>query len=85
MRNFVNAILTFIGSWSLTDEEFSALSSDDPAYTVETYTTIKEVLEEREGVSTYVARLNAYFTARGIDVGDETVTASSKIYIGDAL
>lgn len=85
MRAFVDSILSFINSWSLSDEEYQSLEIDEQAYTVETYTAIKTILEGRESVSTYVSRLTAYFTAKGIDVGDGTITAKSEILIGDCL
>lgn len=87
MRAFLDAILEFIGSESLTDEEFDTTDlPEPPAYSTLTYLALKEVLESRESVSTQGERLKFYFKAKGVDVGDEPATTpKSNIYIGSNL
>lgn len=91
MRDFLDAILTFINAESLTDEEFALDVIEDldtpPAYTRETYLALRTVLESREEVSDAVKRLKLYFIAKGVDVSStpSIPTPKSNIYIGDGL
>jgi len=88
MRDFLDAILAFINAESLTDEEFEGIDLEgSPAYTKETYTALRTVLEARETVSDQVKRLKLYFIAKGVDVSTTPTipTAKSNIYIGDGL
>jgi hypothetical protein len=88
MRDFLDEILAFIGSESLTDAEFEAtLLPDPPAYTTLTYLALKDVLASREAVSGQAERLKLYFQARGVDLGaDEPAKeAKSNIFIGSKL
>lgn len=84
MRDFVNAILSFIGSASLNDEEFELITITSQTYTAALYAEIMLVLDSREAVSNTRDRLTAYFTARGVQVTTPSV-ANSKIFIGDGL
>ena len=86
MREFLDSILEFIGSESLSDEEFgiSELESSEVAYSVEVYNGLKAVLGERELVSQQESRLGYYFLANGVDI-DSTPITTSNIYIGDDL
>lgn len=91
MRDFLNSILDFIESESLTDEEFETIEAIDPAltedYTKEVYLALREVLEARENVSNQVKRLKLYFIAKGVDVSStpSVPTPKSNIYIGEPL
>ncbi len=86
MRTFLNAILSFIGSESLTDEEFASLSTELTAdYTLAVYTALKTVLTAREGVSAQLAKLKAYFQAKGVDTAGPAREAASQIFLGSPL
>lgn len=88
LRDFLDAILSFIESESLTDEEFDGLPEDlTEEYTKETYLALKTVLENREGVSGQAKRLKLYFIAKGVDLSDtgSAKTPKSNIFIGSKL
>lgn len=87
MRDFLDAILAFINSESLTDEEFEGIDLDAQAYNKETYLALRSVLEARENVSDQVKRLKLYFIARGVDVSSTpgVPTPNSNIFLGSAL
>jgi len=88
MRDFLDYILAFIDSESLTDLEFDGMELPDaPGYTAEIYEALKLLLESREGVSGQVRRLKLYFIAKGVDLSSNpgTTTPKSQIYIGDGL
>lgn len=86
MRVFVNSIFSFIGSESLTDDEFESLSEDlEQEYTKELYEALKEILQARESVSGQLKRLKSYFIAKGVDLNAPAVTPTSQIFIGARL
>lgn len=87
MRSFLNAILAFIGSESLTDEEFDDLPDGlEQEYSKATYDALRGVLISRETISMQGTRLKAYFVARGLDLSGESARVpSSQILIGGAL
>jgi hypothetical protein len=87
MREFLNNILNFIGSESLTDEEFDSIETEIPNYSKVTYLALKDVIDARESVSGQGKRLKLYFIARGVDVSDAGAVppAKSNILIGVAL
>lgn len=87
MRVFLNAILSFIGSESLTDDEFDALPEGlTQEYTKAVYEALKAVLQGREGVSGQLTKLKSYFEAKGVDVSAvATREAASQIFVGAAL
>lgn len=87
MREFLDSILTFIQSESLTDEEFETIELEDESYSVETYLALRTILEARENVSDQVERLRTYFMARGVDVDatPDVPTPVSNILIGSPL
>lgn len=87
MRDFLDEILEFIGSESLTDEEFETVSEDLEAdFTKEVYDALRAVLESRENVSGQVKRLTDYFTAKGITLSASTIpTPNSNILFGGEL
>ncbi len=80
-RDDLNAVLETIGSESLTDEEFDALSVTDDSLPVEIYTAIAGVLDSRESVSDQKDRLKYYYLARGVQVSTIT-SARTNILIG---
>ena len=84
MRDFLNGILTFIGSTSLTDEEFDALTIESYGYDQATYQALAHVLEARESISTLQDRLVSYFEAKGVSV-TANETGKSNIFIGAVL
>ena len=88
MRAFLDSILDFINSESLTDLEFEGMElPESPGYTQEIYTALKLVLEGRESVSGATKRLKLFFIAKGVDLTSpgSTPTPKSQIYIGDGL
>lgn len=88
MRDFLDAILDFIGSESLTDEEFESIELEGaPAYTKETYLALRTVLESRENITGQTKRLKLYFIAKGVDISDTPTvpTPNSNIFIGSVL
>lgn len=86
MRDFLDSILAFIGSESLTTEEFETVPEDHGAtYSPESYSDLKTILDSRESVSETHERLKAVYRAKGIVITDSAVTPQSNIYIGDEL
>lgn len=86
MRIFLNNILSFIGSESLTDVEFNSIGVSVEAYTKETYEALKSVLQNREGVSGQLKKLQSYFVAKGVDLSNTPARVpASQILIGGPL
>lgn len=91
LREFLDDILDFIGSESLTDEEFETVEAIEPAvtetYVKETYLALKGVLETRDSVSGQPKKLKLYFIAKGVDLSDTGAakTPKSNIFIGSKL
>ncbi len=88
MREFFDGILAAIGGESLTDEEFASLSDDlvDGEYSKVNYEALKAVVQERDGVSGQLKKLNAYFVAKGLDnTGTAIRDPVSSIFFGAAL
>lgn len=84
MREELNSILAFIGSESLTDQEFEDLtlsSTEDP---LAVYEALLGVLNSRESVSDAKERLKNYFLAQGVSVGDPP-SGRSEIFVGAVL
>ncbi len=87
-REFLDDIFDFIGSETLTDEEYDTISLEaELEYDKPTYEALRSVLEGRENVSGQVKKLKAYFCARGADLAGDTVipTPNSNIFIGSDL
>jgi hypothetical protein len=84
LRDFLDAILAFIGAESLTDIEFDSLTIDSASYNSATYLALSAILAERESVSTMQDKLHAYFTARGVEV-TQASTGRSNIFLGAVL
>lgn len=84
MRDFLDAILNFIVTTSLTDAEFETVESTITIYDQSTYDDLARILIAREAVSVLKDRLVAYYKARGVDVTPIN-SGSSNIFIGGAL
>lgn len=85
MRSFLNAILAFIGSESLTDDEFEAIDLTVEEYSQLVYDTLKAVLESRESVSSQLEKLKLFFLAKGVNVTGSEITPQSQIFVGSPL
>lgn len=84
MRAFLNSILNFIASESLTDLEFSTVQSTHPIYDQNTYNDLSNILKGRESVSIFMDRLTKYYQAKGVDVAPVAV-GKSNILVGAVL
>lgn len=84
MRDFLDAILAFIGAESLTDLEFDGVTVEIPIYDQDTYDALAEILEAREAISSTQERLVAYYKARGVEVTANS-TAKTNIFLGADL
>ncbi len=85
MRDFIDEILTFIGTATMTDGEYASVSIDSASYDQPTYEAILAMLNTRESISTFVDRLTAYFEAKGVVVVPPESTGSSNIFVGGDL
>lgn len=87
MRGFLDEILEFIGSESLTDDEFALLPQGTvQGYNEYVYKYLRSVLQERESVSGQLKKLKALFVAKGVNVGDSPVKEPmSQIFVGARL
>lgn len=83
IRDFLNAVLAFIGAASLTDEEFDALTIESYGYDSATYEALLSVLDSREAISNDRDRLRYYFLARGVEVA--ALEGVSNIFVGSVL
>lgn len=87
MRDWLNAVLGFIGTSSLTDEEYASinfLNLESQVYNQAAYDELSKVLEGRENVSTMQSRLIGVFAAKGFEVAP-AATGKSEIYLGSVL
>jgi hypothetical protein len=84
VRDFLNAILTFIVADSLTDDEFETVTAELTLYDQTTYDDLSRILEAREAVSVLQDRLLAYYQARGAEI-TAADTGKSNIYLGSVL
>jgi hypothetical protein len=84
IREFVDAILAFIGASSVTDSEFELITEEDEVYSPELYAQMLAVLDTRELVSNTRDRLTYYFQAANATI-NETDAGVSKIFLGDDL
>lgn len=86
LREFLDLILSFIGTESLTNDEYATVPEGISAlYTDETYDALKAVLDTRESVSETHERLKAVYRAKGVVVSSDAIDAQSQIFIGDEL
>lgn len=84
MREFLDAILAFIVTESLTDEEFATCTATMPIYDQTSYDDLARVLVSRESVSTYQERLLSFYEAKGVDI-DPAETGKTDILLGCTL
>lgn len=87
LRQWLNAILSFIGTTSLTDVEYSAMNVlplENGTYNQAAYDELSKVLATRELVSTMQNRLIGFFNAKGLGVTPADV-AKSEIFLGAEL
>lgn len=87
MRDFLNSILAFIGTTSLTDEEYATTTSLPDAvgtYTVAVYDALLAILDSRELLSGTRDKLTFLFKAKGVAVVP-TTKARTNIFIGSGL
>lgn len=87
MRDWLNAILGFIGTTSLTDEEYAGmnlLNVETQIYSQAAYDALSAVLLGRENVSQMQARLVGVFKAKGTEVNPAD-TAKTNILLGIPL
>ncbi len=88
MRTFIDGILDFIGSTSLTDDEWTSLSDlTEQVYNLENYTRILATIDARETVSGTRERFTDYFKAAGVAISEtpESEQGKSNIFVGEAL
>lgn len=83
IRDFLNAVLAFIGAASLTDEEFDSLTIESYGYDSATYEALLAVLDSREALSNDRTRLQYFFLAKGVEVS--APAGSSNIFVGSVL
>lgn len=84
LRDFLNAILAFIGATSLTDGEYNSIDQTDLAvstYNAACYLALSSVLIDREAVSTTQDRLRYFFMSKGVQVS-EVSKAKSNVLVG---
>ena len=87
MRDWLNAILGFIGSTTLTDQEYAGmnlLNVETQVYSQAAYDALSAVLLTRENVSQMQARLVGVFKAKGTEVNPAD-TAKTNILLGIPL
>lgn len=84
MREFLDSILTFIATESLTDAEFATVTATHPLYDQSTYDDLSRILAGRENVSIMQDRLTFFYNAKGVKV-KETITSSSNIWLGSPI
>lgn len=87
MRDWFNRVFIFIGTTTLTDEEWASVNVVDVVtdqYDQAAYDQMAAVLLAREAVSTMQSRLVGVFTAKGATL-TEIPQAKTNIYIGNVL
>lgn len=87
MREWLNAILQFIGSESLTDQEYDSinfLELEINVYNQAAYDELAKVVNNRETMSTALTRLGGFFTAKGLEVSPAS-TSKTNVVMGFVL
>ncbi len=88
LRDFIDAILAFIGASSLTDDEYTSINQTGLSislYNKALYTAMSTVLIGREAVSSTQDRLRYFFLSKGISDIGEVSKGKTNVYIGDPL
>jgi hypothetical protein len=83
MRATLNAILAFIGTTSLTDEEFDSMDVDEESNSRDIYEALLLILDARGDIVNYQERLRYYYLAKGTSF--EAATGKSNIFVGSSL
>jgi hypothetical protein len=90
-RSELNEILAFIGSESLTDEEWESLDGiiDEDSTDQQVYEALLTILLDREGVSEATKRLEYYYLAKDVQLSppapyepSEMIEDDSNIFVG---
>jgi hypothetical protein len=84
VRDFCDEILAFIGSESLTDEEFDSIESTSQTLTQQLFQELYAILILRESITDTKMRLYQYFVAGGVDLS-EPQSGKSNILLGAGL
>lgn len=88
MREWLNAILVFIGAPSLTDTEYNSINFtklEVQVYNQSAYDELSKVLASRETMSTMQKKLAGFFQAKGLTDLTVADTAKSQILVGIPL
>lgn len=95
LRSDLNGVLDFIGSESLTDDEFEAIEGDISSFSnnEEVYTALCQILDGRESVTNMTERLKYYYLAQGVSFAmdgapgfpDTSLPGKSNVYVGGEL
>lgn len=89
MRDTLDEILAFIGTSSMTNDEYDLIELEDDELDdlLRVYAELSKVLDSRAEISTYRERLRYYFLAQGasISVAQATPPARSNILIGGGI
>ena len=84
MRVFLDNILFFIGTTSLTNLEFDSIVATASILDQATYNDLANILKNRDSVSTYVDRLTFYYRSAGVQV-QPSVLGTSNVFMGACL
>ncbi len=85
MRDFLDSILAFIGSESLTDLEYSGIDLDSELLDQASFDALKSVLESRDSVGSQLDKLTYYYKAHGFEPSGSSATAVSNIFVGACI
>ena len=84
MRAYLDSILTFIGSATLTTEEWESLDLSETPTDLEVYQSLLVIINDRDLVSTDAERLTLYFQAKGLELTPPS-QGKSNIFMGASL
>lgn len=84
MRALLNAILAFIGSESLTDEEYDGMDVENDSNDRDIYEALLLVLDARESVTDMQSRLRYYYLAKGISF-EAATSGKSNVFVGSKI
>jgi hypothetical protein len=84
MRNEINVILLFIGTSTLTDNEFLSINLSEGYSDKDFYDAILAILTARASDTSTINRLYHYFMAMGVSL-EAPNTAKCNIFLGAAL
>lgn len=87
MRDWLNSILVFIGTATLTDDEYNSMDlshATSGVYDQASYDALAAVLKQREAISTLQNKLYGVYLAKGATITQIQI-GSSNIFLGDVL